>query len=51
MAQPRVLVVYKESAYSQYLSKKQLARSLKKGGYWNVVLGSHERHNLTLQGC
>ncbi len=50
MAKPRVLVVYKESAYSQYLSKKQLAKSLKKSGYWDVVLGSHQRHNLTLQG-
>jgi NAD+ kinase len=47
---PRVLVVYKESAYSQYLSKKQLAQSLKKGGYWDVVLGSHQRHYLTLRG-
>ena len=44
------MVVYKESAYSQYLSKNQLAKSLKKSGYWDVVLGSHQRHNLTLQG-
>jgi NAD+ kinase len=50
MAKPRVLIVYKESAYSQYLSKKQLAKSLKKNGYWDVILGSHQRHNLTLQG-
>lgn len=50
MPEPRVLVVYKESAYSQYLSKKQLAKSLKKSGYWDVVLGSHQRHNLALRG-
>lgn len=50
MPQPKVLVVYKESAYSQYLSSKQLARKLRKGGYWDVVLGSHRRHNQTLQG-
>jgi NAD+ kinase len=50
VAKPKVLVVYKESAYSQYLSKKQLAKSLKKSGYWDIVLGSHQRHNLTLNG-
>ncbi len=50
MAQPKVLVVYKESAYSRYLSSKQLTKSLKKGNYWNVVMGSHQRHNQAVQG-
>jgi len=50
MTKPKVLVIYKESAYSQYLSRKQLSSGFKKGEYWDVVLGSHQRHNLTLQG-
>ena len=50
MPKPKVLLVYKESAYHQYLSSKQLLRNLKKGSYWNVVLGSHQRHNKTLDG-
>jgi NAD+ kinase len=48
MSQKRVLVVYKESAYSQYLTSRQLTRGLRKGGYWGVVIGSHQRHNQTL---
>ena len=50
MAKPKVLLVYKESAYRQYLSSKQLLKSLKKASCWNVVLGSHQRHNKTLDG-
>lgn len=50
MPKPKVLLVYKESAYRQYLSSKQLLKNLKKGSYWNVVRGSHERHNRTLEG-
>lgn len=50
MIKARVLVVYKESAYSQYLTSHQLRRGLKRGGYWGVVLGSHQRHNETLAG-
>lgn len=50
MSRPKVLVIYKESAYSQFLSRHQLSQGLKKGGYWDVVLGSHERHHLTLKG-
>ena len=46
----KALVVYKESAYSRYLSSRQLARSLKNGNYWKTLLGSHRRHNQTLRG-
>ncbi len=46
----KVLLVYKESAYHQYLSSKQLLKNLKKGSYWSVVWGSHQRHNRTLEG-
>jgi len=49
MPKPKVLLVYKESAYHQYLSSRQLLKNLKKGSYWKVVLGSHQRHNQTLQ--
>jgi NAD+ kinase len=46
----KVLVIYKESAYSQLLSKGKWARSLNKGDYWEVVKGSHDRHHRTLTG-
>ncbi|HJT24234.1 MAG TPA: hypothetical protein VJ873_06635, partial [bacterium] len=46
----KVLLVYKESAYHQYLSSRQLLKNLKKRSYWSVVLGSHQRHNHTLEG-
>ena len=46
----KVLVVYKESAYSRYLSAPQLAKNLRRRSYWKVVLGSHQRHNRTLKG-
>lgn len=50
MPQSKVLVVYKESAYTQYLSSRQLMRKLRNDAYWHVVLGSHRRHHLSLQG-
>jgi NAD+ kinase len=50
MKNPKVLLIYKESAYRQYLSSKQLIKNLKKGSYWKVVWGSHQRHNRTLEG-
>ncbi len=50
MSKPKVLVVYKESAYTQYLSSRQLMRKLRNDAYWHVVLGSHQRHHLSLQG-
>ncbi|SRR5579871_3497034 len=50
MLKPKVLLVYKESAYRQYLSSKQLLKSLKKGSYWKVIWGSHQRHHRTLEG-
>src|SRR5579859_5440755 len=49
MRKPKVLVVYKESAYSRYLSSHQLSKSLKQGRYWELVRGSHLRHNHTLK--
>jgi NAD+ kinase len=49
MPTQNVLVVYKESAYSRFLSTKQLIRSLKKDKYWDIILGSHERHNAALK--
>jgi len=49
MPKPRVLVIYKESAYSRYLSARQLNRHFKKGGYWNIIQGSHQRHHDTLK--
>ena len=49
MAITKVLVVYKESAYSRYLSAHALAQGLKQGRYWDIVRGSHERHHRTLQ--
>ncbi len=49
MAKPKVLVVYKESAYSQYLSSRRVPGSLKTGRYWKVILGSHQRHHRTLR--
>ena len=49
MSKPRVLVVYKESAYSGFLSKKQVSPEFKRGNYWSIVQGSHRRHYLTLK--
>ncbi len=50
MRKPDVLVVYKESAYTRYYYSRQLAGHLKKGNYWKIVQGSHQRHNETLKG-
>jgi len=50
MKKPRVLVVFKESAYAQYHSSTRLLRVLKKGRYWSILKGSHQRHNETLEG-
>ncbi len=49
MSKPRVLVIYKESAYSRFLSSRQLTSHFKKGGYWNIIQGSHRRHHDTLK--
>ena len=50
MLSPRVLVVFKESAYRRFLSSKQLVQTLKKGNYWQVIRGSHRRQTDTLAG-
>lgn len=50
MEPSKVLVIYKESAYSQFLSKGKWARGFKKGDYWDLVKGSHDRHHRTLTG-
>jgi NAD+ kinase len=50
MPKPRVLLVYKESAFSRLRSGKGLSGSAKKGDYWKIVRGSHRRHNATLRG-
>lgn len=50
MAKSKVLLVYKESAYRQYLSSGQLLQKLKNGNYWRVIWGSHQRHHRTLEG-
>ncbi len=50
MLSPRVLVVFKESAYRRFLSSKQLVQTLKKGNYWQVIRGSHRRQSDTLTG-
>lgn len=50
MPKPRVLVVYKESAYSRLKAGKGLSWTAKKGGYWKIVQGSHLRHSATLKG-
>ena len=49
MFKPKILIVYKESAYSRFLSGKQLSRPFKEGGYWNIIQGSHQRHHDTLR--
>lgn len=50
MKKPKVLVIYKESAYSQFMAKGAWARGLQKGNYWEIVRGSHDRHHRTLTG-
>ena len=50
MSRPKVLVIYKESAYSRFSSSAQLSRGFKKGSYWHLIQGSHQRHHDTLQG-
>jgi NAD+ kinase len=49
MKKPKVLVVYKESAYSRYLSSRKLRGVLRRGGYLKVMMGSHKRHHATLR--
>jgi len=46
---PKVLVVYKESAYSALKASARLVRSLQRSGYWKVALKSHGLHQLTLK--
>jgi NAD+ kinase len=50
MLKPKVLVVYKESAYSRFLSTKKLTQNLRKSDYWHILQGSHRRHHGTLMG-
>jgi NAD+ kinase len=50
MRKPKVLVVYKESAYSRFLASGNALRNLKKGNYWKIIRVSHERQKNTLQG-
>jgi NAD+ kinase len=49
MPQPRVLIVYKESAYTRNLSSRSTAHHFKKGDYWNVLRLSHEKHHGSLK--
>ncbi|HVZ81288.1 MAG TPA: NAD(+)/NADH kinase [bacterium] len=50
MKNRKVLVIYKESAYSQFQASGSLTKGLKKGDYLAVVRGSHDRHHRTLAG-
>ena len=49
MAPKKVLVVYKESAYSRFLLGGKAPKRLRRHPYWTVVKGSHERHHNTLK--
>ena len=48
MPKPRVLIVYKESAYTRNLSSLSTAHHFKKGDYWKVLRLSHEKHHSSL---
>ena len=49
MPKQRVLIVYKESAYTRNLPARELASHFKKGDYWDVLRASHERHHASLE--
>jgi NAD+ kinase len=51
MVQRRVLMVYKESAYTRNLPARQLAAHFKKGDYWDVLRDSHDRHHASLESA
>ncbi|HET9870638.1 MAG TPA: NAD(+)/NADH kinase [bacterium] len=48
MPRPRVLIVYKESAYTRNLPSRKLAAHFRKGDYWDVLRDSHDRHHSSL---
>lgn len=50
MPKIHVLVIYKRSAYSRYLSSKAPLKNLKSGDYWKVVMRSHHWNGQTLKG-
>jgi NAD+ kinase len=50
MKDPKILVIYKESAYTRFKASQHLPPPLRKGRYWNVICGSHQRHSGTIQG-
>jgi NAD+ kinase len=49
MPKQRVLIVYKESAYTRNLPARKIAAHFKKGDYWDVLRASHERHHASLE--
>jgi NAD+ kinase len=49
MPKQRVLIVYKESAYTRNLPARKLASHFKKGDYWDVLRASHEKHHASLE--
>ncbi|MGH7739627.1 MAG: NAD(+)/NADH kinase [bacterium] len=49
MPRRRVLIVYKESAYTRNLPARKLASHFKRGDYWDVLRESHERHHASLE--
>lgn len=50
MMAPRILVVYKESSLTRFEKVRPLPPRVKLGNYWEVLKGSHQRHNATVKG-
>ena len=50
MPKPKVLVVFKKSAYSLYRSSGRLSKVPKQSSYRSILKGSHESHQQTLKG-
>jgi NAD+ kinase len=50
MMTPKILVVYKESSLTRIEKVLPLPPRIKLGDYWEVLKGSHQRHNDTVQG-
>jgi NAD+ kinase len=46
----RILVVYKESSLARIEKVRPLPPRVKLGNYWEVLKGSHQRHNATVKG-
>ncbi len=49
MPKPRILVIYKLSAFSRIQNTDTLANHFRKGRYWKILCGSHQRHVDTIQ--